>query len=139
MLKKKIFNQIMSYGNKHTSEKILFKSIKKIQKLNNKKNFKSILNIAIINSSPIVYLKSIKRKRKRNIEFPFLLNLNNRISYGLKFIINYSNKIKSESFYEKLTLELLNSSKQISQSVKKKHFYHQEAFLKKKFSNYRWF
>lgn len=138
MLKKNLFNKIMVNGNKHTSEKLLTKSLKKIQKTN-KKNFKDILQLSFINSAPIVYIKNIKRKRKRNIEFPFLLSLKNRMSYGLKFIVNYSNKNKLGSFYKNFTVEIIDSSKQISQSVKKKKFFHQESFLKKKFANYRWF
>lgn len=139
MFKKTIFNKIMKNGNKQTAEKLLFKSIKKIQKLNKKKNYKDVLKLSIVNSSPVVYLKKIQRKKKRSIEFPFLLSLKNRLSYGLKNIINCSNKINQNSFYHNFTLELLNSSKKISQSVSKQKNVHQESFIKKKFSNYRWF
>lgn len=139
MLKQNIFNRVMLNGNKHTSENLVYKSLKKLQKTNKKKNFKEVLIVGLINSSPIVFLKHIKRKRKRNIEFPFLLAIKNRTSYGIKFIITQSNKSKQESFYKKFALELLDSSKSISQTVKKKKSFHQEAFLKKKFSNYRWF
>lgn len=138
-LKKKIFNQIMSNGNKPTSEKIILKSLKQIQKIHTKKKFDELLKLGLINSSPIVYLKHIKRKRKQTIEFPFLLQFNSRLFYGIKFILNNCKSKNSNSFYKQLELELINSSKNLSKSVEKKKNLHQQAFLKKKFANYRWF
>jgi len=138
-LKKKIFNQIMSNGNKSTSEKVILKSLKKIQKIHNKKKFDELIKLGLINSSPIVYLKHIKRKRKQTVEFPFLLQFNSRLSYGIKFILNNCKSKNSNPFYKQLELELINSSKNLSKSVEKKKNLHQQAFLKKKFANYRWF
>jgi len=138
-LKLNIFNQIMVKGNKQTSEKLFLKCLKNIQKLHNKKNFEELIKIGLINSSPIIYLKYIKRKRRQTVEFPFLLTLNSRLSYGIKFILRNSKLKRSTHFYKQLNLEVINSSKNISQSVEKRVNIHQQAFLKKKFANYRWF
>lgn len=138
-IKVNIFNQIMVNGNKQTSEKLFLKSLKSIQKLHNKKKFEELVKIGLINSSPIVYLKYLKRKRKQTVEFPFLLQNKSRISYGIKFILNNCKSKKSLPFYKQLNLEFINSSKNLSQSVEKKKNLHQQAFLKKKFANYRWF
>lgn len=138
-LKENIFNRIMLNGKKQTSEKLFLRSLKKIQKNYTKKNFEDLVKIGLINSAPIIFLKQIKRKRKRTVEFPFLLELNSRMSYGIKHILNNCRKKKSISFYNQLELEFINSAKNISQSVKKKKELHQESFLKKKFANYRWF
>jgi len=43
MIKNIIFNQVTLNGNKCKSEKLVYKSIKKIQKVNNKKNFKDVI------------------------------------------------------------------------------------------------
>ena len=129
----------MLNGKKITSEKILLKSLKKIQKSNKKKNFKDIIRIGLINNSPIVYIKSIKRKRKQTIEFPFLLKNSLRISYGIKFIIKNSKQKSSMPFYFNLHNNLNNSSKFIGLGVEKANNLHKSAVLKKKFSNYRWF
>lgn len=137
---KNIFlNLLMFNGNKKTSEKLLIKSLKILQKNFNQKNFNDLIKIGLINSAPILFLKNIKRKRKRTVEFPFLLNSNLRLFYGIKFIIKNCSIKKNQSFYNKLEAELVNSSKNISQSVKKKKDLHQEATVKKKFANYRWF
>ena len=91
MLKINIFNRIMFNGNKQTSEKLFLKSLKQIQKINSKKKFEDIIKLGLINSSPVVYLKIIKRKRKRTVEFPFLLKNQIRLSYGIKLILKNKN------------------------------------------------
>lgn len=137
--KQKIFNRLINKGNKQTAEKTLLKSFKLMQKLEPKKDTKNILKLAVVNTSPSLYVKNIKRKKKRTIEFPFLLKLNLRLSYGIKFLITSTKSNTQNPFYENFTFELLNSSKKNSVSFKRKSELHKEAFLKKKFANYRWF
>lgn len=139
MIKTQIFNKLMKNGSKQTSEKVLFKSIKKIQKLSHKKNFEDIIKLGLINSSPIIYIKTIRRKRKQTVEFPFLLKNRARIFYGLTSILTTCRLKQKLTFYKLLNLELFNSAKNNSKSVEKKLKIHQQSFLKKKFANYRWF
>jgi ribosomal protein S7 len=138
-IKENIINQIMINGNKQTSEKLFLKSLKSIQKIHYKKKFEELIKISLINSSPIVYLKYIKRKRRQTVEFPFLLRSNARISYGIKWILKHCKLKKSTPFYKQLKIEFVNSSTNLSQSVEKKIQIHQQAVSKKKFANYRWF
>ena len=138
IIKNFICNQIMTTGNKTTSEKLFLKSLKITQKYETK-NSKDIFKIGLIKSSPILFVKNIKRKRKRSVEFPFLLSVPNRVFYGVKFILQNTKHNSSNRFHKKFHEEFLLSSKQLSRSVKKKQSIHQESFLKKKFSNYRWF
>ena len=58
----------MVNGNKRISEKIFVKTLKTIQKTESKKDFESILKFSLINSAPLIYVKNIKRKRKRTAE-----------------------------------------------------------------------
>jgi len=138
-LKQSIANLIMINGNKRTSEKVFFKTLKSIQKNQLKKNFEAILKTSLVNSSPLLYVKQIKRKRKRTVEFPFLLNSKLKMSYGIKFLVMNSKKNRAESFYKSFNTELINSSKKTSLSFKKKLELHKEGFAKRKFANYRWF
>ncbi len=138
-LKHNLFNHIMINGNKNTSEKILLKSLKTIQKTQSKKNFEKIVHLSLINNSPILYMKNIQRKRKRTIEFPFLLKPHLRVSYGIKFLVQYSRKQTKNLFHPNLKMEFINSSKKTSLSFKHKISVHKEAHLKRKFANYRWF
>ena len=137
MLKSQIFSQIMINGSKRTSEKIFLKSLKQVQKVHYKKNFEDIIKFGVVNSSPIVYLKVIKRKRKQTMEFPFLLKNRSRLSYGIKFILKNCNPKKTGKFYKQLNLEFISLSKGLGSE--KKTQLHQQSFLKKKFANYRWF
>ena len=130
----------MLNGNKETSERLFKKSFKKIQKIFIKKNSIELLKFGLINSSPVLFLKNIKRKRKKTMEFPFLLNPNIRLFYGIKSILKTcSNKQNLLSFYEVLQTEIIQSSKNIGQSTKIKKNLHEESVVKKKFANYRWF
>ena len=138
-IKNSFLNLIMFNGNKKTSEKLVIKSLKKLQKKFNQKNFNDLIKIGLINSSPIFLVKNIKRKRKQTVEFPFLLNYKLRLFYGIKFILRNCLNKQNQKFYNKLEQELVNSCNNLGQSVKIKKDLHKEAVVKKKFANYRWF
>ena len=138
-VKSNFLNLLMMNGNKQTSEKLLIKMSKNFQKKINKKNFIELFKNGLINSSPIFFFKNIKRKRKKTIEFPFLLKPRLRMFYGTKFIVKNCLSKNNSSFYLMFKEELVNSLKNISVSVKEKKKLHKEAVLKKKFANYRWF
>lgn len=129
----------MLNGNKQTSEKLLFKSVKYIQKLQKKKKFKDILKLSLTSVSPILQIKNIQRKRKKSIEFPFLLKSNLKISYGLKNLVKFGKKSSTNFFYYNFHNELINSCNKTGSGFNFKKQLHKEAFLKKKFANFRWF
>ena len=139
MIKNNVVNQTTLNGNKFKSEKLIYKSIKKIQKVNKKKDFKNLLKTSIVNTSPIFYLKNIKRKRKKNTEFPFMLLKSLRVSYSFKFLLHHCKNSKPSPLYLKLSNELVQSSKKDSQSVKHIEKLYKDTFAKKKFASYRWF
>jgi len=65
-IKIQLINHLLNSGNKKTSEKLLLKSFKNIQKTS-KKSYKEILQLAVVNSLVIfriVLLRSKKKKRK---------------------------------------------------------------------------
>jgi ribosomal protein S7 len=128
--KSSFINQLMSCGNKWKSENIFLKTSKKIQKLQ-KLQSNTIFKFAVINSSPYFDIKQVKKRKKKLIEFPFLLPNTLRISCSIKNIINQQKKI--------LHLNLIDSVDNSGVSVDLKKKIHKESFLKKKVSNYRWF
>jgi len=138
-IQNKLANYIMQDGKKQTSEKLLLKSYKLIQKAQKKKFFKEIFKLAIVNSSPFFYIKQIQRKKKKALEFPFLLKNSLKFHYGIKAIILSMNIKSTFSFYKKCSLEIINSAKLISEGVKKKKETYKTAFLTKRYANYRWF
>jgi ribosomal protein S7 len=71
-LKDKLLNYIFSDGQKKTSEKIIKKTFKSIQK-SQKKSHKDIIKLAIINSTPtfrIIKLKNKKKRKKNDKRYP---------------------------------------------------------------------
>ncbi len=135
----KILSSIMLSGQKWSSETILLKTFKELQKLNNKKNFEGLIKLALINTTPSLYIKTIKRRKKIFKEFPFLLPMHVKKNYGIKNIIKNSKLKNTSSFYLNLTSELYNSIRMQSKSYIKTQEKHKIAFTQKKFANYRWF
>ena len=131
-LKEKMYNHLMSKGNKSTCEKVIFKNIKLLQKTS-KKNHTDLIKLAVINSSPVIQLRQIRKKKRKSIkEFPYVLKKQNRISLGVKMIVKNN---ETTSFYE----EILLFSKKRSEALKIKETKQELALTTKKNIFFRWF
>ena len=142
--KNKLINHIMINGEKKTSENILFKSIKTLQK-NSKKQLKQIMQLAIINSTPTFKLHQIrnKKKKKRNQkvrEIPaFISKVTARTSIAIKLILSSIEKKKSKKFYKKLNQKLFLTAQSKSNTINLKNTLQKHVILKKHFFKYyRW-
>lgn len=142
-LKAKMINTLMISGRKTTGEKILLKFAKKLQK-STKKNFKNLVQLAIINATPAFktneqIVKKGKRKAVRNT-FSFIASDSLRVMTSLKFIKNAVVKNKSSvHFYERFTDEILAASTLKSQSIDRKNELQKQVLLNKRYlSKFRW-
>lgn len=142
-LKTKIINTLMISGKKNTGEKILLKFAKRLQKSSDK-NFKNLVQLAIINSTPTFKLneqivKKGKRKAVRSTP-SFIVNDSLRIITALKSIKNVVGKNKSSTqFYERFVDEILASASLKSQSVDKKNELQKQILINKRYlSKFRW-
>jgi ribosomal protein S7 len=142
-IKKKLINQIMLNGCKETSEKIILKSFKELQK-NSLKKTKELIKLSLLNSTPIFKINKIKnkknKKKKQKLkEIPsFITNSNSRISLAIKFILQ-SIKKKKENFYTKFNKELILNSQQKGETIQLKNNIQKEVISKKRYLNfYRW-
>ena len=144
-IKQNIYNLIMKNGKKQTSEKLFLKSLKLIQKHSKFENSTEILKVSIVNNAPLTKIKTVmrnkKRRNKHNITFPYLLTFNQKILVSIKnLILDSRNNKNSKFFFENFTNEIItNTCNKQSKSIEKISNQHNEAFLKKKFANYRWF
>ena len=143
VLKNKIVNVCMKKGKKHTGEKILLKFSKLLQK-STKKNFQNLVQLAIINSTPVFKLneqamKKGKRKSKKAIP-SFIVKDSLRIMTALKFLTDMALKDKrSTSFYQSLAKEVLASSLLKSQSIEQKNKLQTQVLLNKRYlAKFRW-
>ena len=133
LLKYDLINCFTKKGNKYKSELLLLKTFKLLPK-KQKKQTKNVIKLSIINSSPFFSLKTIKKQKKKSIQFPFLLKLRNRIGYGIKNFIKLSTSNRSN-----IVDEILNSSNNKGATFLKKHDLYKISFNTKKLSHYRWF
>ena len=142
-LKTKLLNHLTKNGEKKTSEKILLKSFKKLQK-DSSKPTKDILKTALVLSTPVfkVHVIENKKQRKKNRKIKkipyFIVNNNSRISLAIKFIMK-SIDDKSKPLYSKLQNEILLASQQKGDSINfKKELQKQVIANKKYFNFYKW-
>ena len=135
-LKKKFHNQFILRGNKHNSEIFFFKNLKRLQK-KDKKNHKSVLKFAIKNVSPIIKIRQIKKKRRKNIkEFAYIVNKNNRLFFGIKHVLA---KIHKKKLTRNLFEAFVDFSKKKDDLIKIKKADIKLALSLKKYLFYRWF
>ena len=143
-IKNKLINHIMSHGGKKTSENIVLKSTKKLQK-NSKKQIKKIIQLALINSTPTFKLHKIenKKQKKRNRkirEIPaFIPKALARTSIAIKFILSSIDKKKSKNFYTTLKQEILLTAQSEGTAIELKNALQKQVMSKKHFfTYYRW-
>lgn len=143
ILKDKIVNILMKNGKKHSGEKILLKSSKLLQK-SSKKNFKNLVQLAIINTTSVFKLneqvmKKGKRKSKKIIP-SFIVKDSLRIMTALKYIKTTVSKTKSSTnFYKDLGKEILASSSLKSNSIEQRTKLQTQILLNKRYlSKFKW-
>jgi ribosomal protein S7 len=142
-LKNKVLNTLMLSGKKTTCEKVVLKSVKRLQKSTMKKS-RNLIQLAVINSTPTFKLneQAVKKgKRKATKDVPsFILSDSLRIMMSLKFLKEVAFKNRgSVDFYQSLAKEVLSSSFYKSQSVDKKNELQKQVLVNKRYlSQFRW-
>merc|ERR1712127_541145 len=114
-------------GVKTHPEKILKTCVKQLQR----KKHLEILKKSLINSSPVLAIKQIKRRKKKVKEFPFILKKNLRLFFGLKFLLSSLKLNKNNSFSSNFSDEILLTSLNKSNTVKLKKDLYEQSFQKK--------
>lgn len=142
-LKTKVINVLITSGKKNTGEKILLKFAKRLQKSTNK-HFKTLVQVAVINSTPTFKLnEQIVKKGKRKVvkSTPsFITSDSLRIMTTLKLLKRTVEKNKSSNqFYENLVNEVLLAASLKGHSVDKKTELQKQVLANKRYlSKFRW-
>lgn len=140
-VKNKIINHLMLNGEKKTSEKILLKSFKELQK-SSKKRSKKLIELAITFATPLFKIHKItdKNRKKKIKEIPTIITAKRaRISLAIKFILNTLKNRKSNYFYTEFNKEILLNVKNDGAAIQTKNDIQKQVLLKKHFfSYYRW-
>ena len=144
-IQNKFINHLIKNGEKKTSEKILLKSFKVLQK-NSLKKSQKICQLALIHSIPIFKLhqiknKKLKKRKKWKIkEIPgFISNSQSKISLTIKVILRNMKRKKNLKFYHELKKEILLSITDKSSSTQTRNELQKYILTKKHyFWHYRW-
>lgn len=144
ILKNKITNSLMFNGRKETCEKIIKSSLKQIQR-KTEKNYKKILQLFIINLTPMLKFNKLSKKRgkKKKVLFtPFLISNNElRINFGLKLLKTTLLKNKKNNTVNNLTHEIINFYLfDKSETIEKKTDLQKKILSQKRyFYKFRWY
>ena len=143
ILNEYIQTALLNNGKKQTSEKIIKKSVKAIQKQSSI-NHKFLIKKAIIFSIFIFKIEkqSNKRGKKKTVkEIPsFISNDNTRKNKSLQNLKNSSMSNKEfNTFYKKFSNEILSSCAKKSETINNRNIINKHVLSKKRFLNqFRW-
>ena len=130
-----LINRILKKGKKLLAKRIVYKAFEFIEFRTNQ-NPLSILEKAIRNSSPRVQLKA-KRIGGATYQVPTLVSKFNSTNSSIRWLVEYSRKRAGKGMSLKLANELLEASKGLGNTIKKKEETHKMAEANKAFAQFR--
>lgn len=138
-IKLKLFNFLVKKGKKNKAEKIIYCTLKLLQK-ENVKNSKKLFWSALTNVSPVITVKTLKTGKgrvNRKIQLPIFLNKKSRTLYAIKLLIKSdANKIVSP-IPNRLKKIIQQLSIETTQKTNKTMY--QSAHANYSTAHYRWF
>lgn len=143
-LKTKFLNHLLRNGNKKTCEGVLLKCFKNLQKSSNKSH-KKIFKLAVINSTPVFRLivlknKKTRKKNRKSKEIPKLITKNSeRISWSIKYILNFTKQSFPTRLRAKLGQEIILNAQNKGNTTKKVLDHQKQSISNKRFLlHFRW-
>ena len=130
-----LINRLLKNGKKRLAKRIIYKSFELIEFRTNE-NPILILEKAIRNISPRVQLKA-KRIGGATYQVPTLLNKYRATNIAIRWVVEFSRKRSGKGMSLKLANELLEASKGMGNSVKRKEETHKMAEANKAFAQVR--
>jgi small subunit ribosomal protein S7 len=130
-----LINRILKKGKKLLAKRIVYKAFEFIEFRTNQ-NPLGILEKAIRNSSPRVQLKA-KRIGGATYQVPTLVSKFNSTNASIRWLVEYSRKRAGKGMSLKLANELLEASKGLGNTIKKKEETHKMAEANKAFAQFR--
>ena len=132
----KLVNNIMLDGKKGTAQHILYNAFERIEKETGEKPL-DVFNKALDNIMPTLELK-VRRIGGSNYQIPIEVTERRRKILGLRWLTNYARLRSEKTMEERLAGEIIDASKEIGSSVKKKEDIHKQAEANKAFAHFRW-
>lgn len=130
-----LINRILKNGKKRLARRIVYKAFELIEFRTNQ-NPIIVFEKAIRNISPRVQLKA-KRVGGATYQVPTLLNKFRATTIAVRWVVEFSRKRSGKGMSLKLANELLEASKGLGNSIKKKEETHKMAEANKAFAQFR--
>lgn len=134
---RKFINHLMYDGKKEKAEKIFSSCFFELWNKEKKDPFFIFLQ-ALENSKPYVEIRSVRRGGA-TYQIPIPCQEKRGISLSMKSIVETARKKGGDSFAKNLATVLLESSKNLGESVKKRQALHLLALKNRSFTHFRWF
>ena len=131
-----LITRILKSGKKTIAKKIVYDAFAIIKKKTDEDPLK-IFEMAIQKASPIVEVKA-RRVGGSTYQVPIEVSRFRATNLSLRWIIQYSKKRVGRSMSIKLANEIIDTSKEIGQTIKKKEETHKMAEANKAFAHFRY-
>ena len=131
----KFVNSLMIDGKKNIAFNIFYDSIDIVSEKTSE-NGLEIWKKAVENITPAVEVKS-RRVGGATFQIPMEVKPDLKVSFGIKWMVNYARKRNEKSMANKLAGEIIAASKGEGAAVKKKEDTHKMADANKAFSHFR--
>lgn len=132
----RFINKVMYSGKKSVAEHIVYEALDLIEH-QARRNPLDAFDQALRNVTPVLEVKP-RRVGGATYQVPVEVRGDRRISLAMRWLINYSRARSGHSMSEKLASELLDASRGLGASVKKREDTHKMAEANKAFAHYRW-
>lgn len=137
-INQKFVRRIMVSGKKHKAENIYKNCIKKIDFAGKPANSSSnIIPQALSNVAPILEVRSL-RIAGSTYKIPFPINEKRQYSLGVSWIVKSARSRSERGMVNRLAGELMDASKGVGASVRKRNELHKTAEANRAFAHYRW-
>lgn len=131
----KAINAIMLDGKKGLAQDILYGSFDLIEQKTGEPGL-NVFKKALENIIPQIELR-VKRVAGANYQVPTPVSKERRVTLGLRWLILYSRTRHEKTMIERLSAEIIDASKGIGASVKKRDDTHKMAEANKAFAHLR--
>lgn len=131
-----LINRILKSGKKTIAKKIVYQAFEIIEKKTNEDPLK-VFEIAIRHTSPMVEVKA-RRVGGSTYQVPIEVSGFRATNLSLRWIIRYANQRVGRSMSIKLANEIIDASKEIGNTIKKKEETHRMAEANKAFAHFRY-
>jgi small subunit ribosomal protein S7 len=131
-----LITRILKSGKKTIAKKIVYEAFEIIKQKTNQDPLK-IFEAAIKNASPVVEVKA-RRIGGSTYQVPIEVNRFRATNLSLRWLIQYSRQRVGRSMSIKLANEIIDTSNEMGNTIKKKEETHKMAEANKAFAHFRY-